>query len=394
MQSLFHSRRSTFLVGLSARLPSTMPGVDYDPTIYKPPRGDSGTEHRDQYKSFKDATTDISSASKAPFALGPEKTSALIGLPWCESTGMVAPAFAASVWAPVGVPAASHFQTASSTYGSMPTAPFHKSVMFEKAKESASVRYLQAPYLAGAMGEGAGLDARPVSSVSTFSLASDRQAEILASAEQRLGERAAQTASWTMSRSLKSQPITAVPDPYLTTTNKSFQPRPSADSQQHRLRGFTTSAFVPARSLNSTPMRVPTAPLDDSSALHGTRYVGVRDSDGGRRLIEVDTTGAPAATAPWKLPTMPSAPPEYPPSTPFVSSHPTTTNDDTVRSVLSSDVEGALSPLPRSPLPPENVVSVKHRRPFAMGYSDGFRTYNEYRILETQKQAATDQTAF
>ena len=54
----------------------------------------------------------------------------------------------------------------------------------------------------------------------------------------------------------------------------------------------------------------------------------------------------------------------------------------------------SLQPLPRSPLPPENVVSVKHRRPFAMGYSDGFRTYNEYRILETQKQAATDQTAF
>ena len=30
---------------------------------------------------------------------------------------------------------------------------------FDKAKEAGSVRYLQAPYLVGAMGEGAGIDA-------------------------------------------------------------------------------------------------------------------------------------------------------------------------------------------------------------------------------------------
>jgi len=45
------------------------------------------------------------------------------------------------------------------------------------------VRYLQAPYLVGEMAAGAGIDARPVSSVSTFSLASERQAEILAGGE-------------------------------------------------------------------------------------------------------------------------------------------------------------------------------------------------------------------
>lgn len=368
-----------------------MPGVDYDPTLYKPPRGTSGTEHRDNYKSFFDATTGVASASKAPYSTGPEKTSSLIGLPWCETKGVGTPTWQKTVWAPVGVPASSHFRPSSSSYGSVQQKSFQKPESFEKPNESASVRYLQAPYLQGEMAVGAGLDARPVSSVSTFSLASERQAEILAGAEQRLGDRMAHTSAWTYSRSLKSRPITAVPEPYQTSTNASFQQRPAADSQQHRLRGFTTSNFVPARSLNSAPMVVPTSALDGSTALHATRFVGVRDSDGGRRLIEVDTTGGPAATAPWKLPTMPTAPPEYPPSTPFVSSQPATRNDDTVRSVSSGEAFDLTAyPLPRSPLPAECVVPVKHRRPFAMGYRDSFRTHDEFRILETAQQAARE----
>ena len=54
-----------------------------------------------------------------------------------------------------------HFRPTSSEYGSLPTAPMHKYPTFEKAKMAASVRYLQAPYLGGAMAEGSGLDARP-----------------------------------------------------------------------------------------------------------------------------------------------------------------------------------------------------------------------------------------
>ena len=51
------------------------------------------------------------------------------------------------------------------------------------------------------------------------------------------------------------------------------------------LRSFITSPLVPARTLNSQPPRCPTAPVDGSSALTYTRYLGVRDSDGGRRMI-------------------------------------------------------------------------------------------------------------
>lgn len=172
----------------------------------------------------------------------------------------------------------------------MSVAPFHMNKEFTKAKESASVRYLQAPYLVGDMAAGAGLDARPTSSVSTFSLVSDKQAEILASGEQRLGERIANTTSWTMARSLRSKPITPSPEPYMTSTAASYKPRPPADSQQHRLRGFTTSQYVPARTLDSAPMGVSTPALATATALHATRYLGVRDSDGGRRLLEIITS--------------------------------------------------------------------------------------------------------
>jgi len=262
----------------------------------------SGTEHRDEYRTFRDATADVPSASKASFAVGPAKTSSLIGLPWVEGVQQQAPSWVKTVWAPVGLPPSAHYRPSSSDYGSMPTSPYHMHASFEKAKPATSVRYLQAPYLTGEMAEGAGIDARPVSSVSTFSLSSERQAAILAGGQQRLGERMAETAVWTMNRSLRSSPILAVPDPYVTSTNASFQQRAPADSQQHRLRSFVTSAYVPARTLDSTPAYCAVPPLSGSQTLHATRFLGVRDSDGGRRLIEMDTTGAPVPTAPWKLP--------------------------------------------------------------------------------------------
>lgn len=368
-----------------------MPGVDYEEQLLypKPPYGTSGTEHRDNFKTYYDATVNAPSASKAPFSLGNSTTSSIIGLPWTENKGIPPPAWQNKVWAPMDISTSAHFRPTSSEYGSQSVLPFHKYPSFDKAKESASVRYLQVPYLAGEMAAGAGLDARPVSSVSTFSLSSDRQAQILASGEQLLGERMAQAASWTAARSLRSSAITPVPNPYLTTTNASFQQRPVADSQQHRLRSFTTSAYVPARSLESAPTYVPSPALVGSAKLHETRYLGVRDSDGSRRILEIDTTGAPPPSA--NLPTAPAPPPEYPPSVPYVSSQPTSRNFDTIRSVMDgSAVDFTATPLPRSPLPDSQKVSVKHRRPFAMGYMDSFRTHDEHKITVTKKQAAAE----
>jgi len=357
----------------------------------------SGTEHRDQYRTFYDASVGSGSAAKAPTALGPDKTASVIGLPWCSSSVPKELAWSHKVWAPVGVAGDVHYRPSSTAIGSSAQKPYHMLPMFEKAKEAASVRYLQAPYLVGEMAAGAGIDARPVSSVSTFSLASHKQADILAGSEARLFERMAQTTSFTASRSLRSAPVTAVPDPYLTSTNASFKPRPMADSQQHRLRGFTTSSYVPERSLDSAPSRCPTAPLDGATTLHATRYLGVRDSDGSRRLIEVDTTGAPAATAAWKLPTAPSEPPPSPSRLPYVSSQPMTRSMDLAKDMadaatLMTDTAalGATAREPRKPWPAEAKVTVKHRRPCAMGYEHGMPCWHEYKIFELQRAAAAE----
>jgi len=362
----------------------------------------SGTEHRDQYRTFYDASVGSGSAQKASIAPGPEKTSTMIGLPWCNSSVPKEVPWSHKVWAPVGVAGNVHYRPTSSSIGSAAQKPYHMLPAFEKPKEAASVRYLQAPYLVGDMAQGAGIDARPVSSVSTFSLASNRQADILAGGEARLFDRMAQTTSFTASRSLRSAPVTAVPDAYLTSTNSSFRPRPMADSQQHRLRGFTTSAYVPERSLDSAPARCPTAPLDGATTLHATRFLGVRDSDGSRRLIEVDTTGAPAPTASWKLPTAPSEPPPEPNRLPFVASQPMTRSMDLAKEMADDAVNistfsgfpgGTASREPRSPWPSNAAVTVKHRRPFAMGYEHGMPIWYEYKIFELQKAAAAEDAA-
>lgn len=352
----------------------------------------SGTEHRDQYRTFYDASVGSGSAQKASIAPGPEKTSTMIGLPWCNSSVPKEVPWSHKVWAPVGVAGNVHYRPTSSSIGSAAQKPYHMLPAFEKPKEAASVRYLQAPYLVGDMAQGAGIDARPVSSVSTFSLASERQAEILAGGEMRLGERLAQTAAFTHSRSLKSAPISPL-DEYLTTTNASYTSRPLCDSQQHRLRMKTTSSFVPARTLDSAPAYCATPALAGGGTMHATRFVGVRDSDGGRRLIELDTTGKPAATNPWKMPTDPTLPPEPPPSIKYVSSQPFSHHNDAERAFLYGDVDASSTSLPRRPWPAEQAVPQKYRRPFAMGFQDGLRSYNEFKIQETKRQVAAEEAA-
>lgn len=360
----------------------------------------SGTEYRDQYRKLTDALEGSGSASKPTLSLGPDKTASSIGLPWCSSAVQPEVEWRRKVWAPVGVPVDVHYTPSSRKVGSLPMKSFHLVPAYDRAKEAGTVRYLQAPYLTGEMAHGAGIDHRPVSSVSTFSLASDRQAEILAGAEARLFDRSGQTAAWTANRSLRSAPITDVPDPYLTTTNQSYTLRPMADSQQHRLRGFKTSSFVLERSLDSTPARCPTAPLEGGTALHSTRYLGVHDSDGSRKLIEVDTTGAPAATNAWKLPTEPMEPPPLPQPVPYVSSHPSTHTQDTARKVAMSASELAdptatarhVASLrePRQPWPAAAAITLKHRRPCAMDTKYGVPIFNEHKIWNKQAAAARE----
>ena len=355
----------------------------------------TGTEHRDMYKSYYEATTSAVAATKPPLDLGPNKTSSTTALPWVTASVDPTVSWVKAPFAPISLGAKAYGRM-SETIGSTPQEPFHVHETRSKPNTAASVRYLQAPYLSGEMAMGAGLDARPVSSVSTFSLQSEKQGAILYGGEQRMSERLAHAAHWTLSRSMRSKPLTADPAPYLTTTNASYQPRNPADSQQHRLRSFNTSALtkVPSRGLESSPTPCPTAPLDGGAAIHATRFLGVRDSDGGRRLIEVNTTGAPAATAPWKLPTEPLPAPELPSSVPYVSSHPAShTTDVAMATMKFGNIDPAATPLPRYPWPADAAVSVKHRRSFAGDYEQGKPKLAEYKIWETKKRAALEAAA-
>ena len=323
--------------------------------------GHSGTEQRDRYRTFLEPSIGTGRASKPPLSLGLEKTATSIGLPWPppQPTGAQDVEWSRA-WMPMGgIDPAAHYRLTSAVHGSGGD-PAHPTVQgaYDKAKQAGTVRYLQAPYLAGSMGDGAGLDYRPTSSVSTTSLASNRQADLLREGESLLGNRLGQTASWTGARSLRSTPILQVPEPYLTTTASSYAMRPGADCQQHKLRSFITSPLVAgeSRSLTSTPARCATAPLDGSTSLHNTRFLGVRDSDGGRLLIEV---GATRAVAP-SLPTKPTIPPPFLDAVKFVPSHPVTHNMATADATLTEATTIDPIALPRYPWPAENPVYTRH----------------------------------
>lgn len=340
-----------------------------------------GTEHRGQYQLYVDATVGVGTANKQPPALGADNTSSLTGLPWPQ--GKVTPSidWSSHVWAP-SVVHKKHFTPTSTQIGSLQPTPVHHHATFEKAKPVPSVRYLQAPMLVGEMGRGSGIDERPPSSVSTFSMA-EKQSALLRDGEQRLAQRMASTRAWTANRSTRSD-VSAVPDGYLTSTLASYQPRPAADMQQHRLRGFTTSSFVNCDPLNSAPQRCPTAPLDGGSSLHSQRYIGLRDSDGSRRLLDTGATAPPFA-----LGTSDTAPlPPPPVARKFVSSQPTTRNTDTVRDMQAGEVDPKASAIERKPWPAEAGVTTKHRRPCAMDIHYGMMRFQEHKITQAKEQAA------
>jgi len=322
-----------------------------------------GTEHRDQFPLAMDAVIGHGSAAKPTLQVGSAKTSSLTGLPWPPQHTLKEVSWARWPREPPTVAAEVHYRPVSAVHGSMPAEAFHRTNSFEQAKPLKDVRYLQAPYLSGALRDGAGIDFRPPTSVSTYSMSSDRQADLLKEGEFLLNSRMGETVAWTANRSLRSAPISQGPEPYLTTTNASFKSRPVADSQQHVLRSFCTSPLVPARTLSSQPPRCPTAPIEGSSSLHFTRYLGVRDSDGGRRLIEVDTTGAPAPM-PYKLPTEPLPMPDAPSGIKHVPSHPLTTNMAFADAMMTETrtIDPSSTPLPRVPWPAECTLVTKHRR--------------------------------
>lgn len=286
-------------------------------------------------------------------------------------------------WAPIGVHK-QHFRPVSTQIGSFQPQPVHRYPMFEKAKPVPSVRFLQAPFLMGEMSNGAGIDSRPASSVGTFAMV-DKQRELLTTGDARLAERMHSVRGWTAARTTRTT-ISDVPDAYLTSTLASFQERPAADMQQHRLRGFTTSSFVgttTADRLNSAATPCPTASLTGGSSLHSQRFLGLRDSDGTRRLLDTHVDGSPSELAPTE--TAPLPPP--PPASSFVSSQPTTRNTDTVHAMVSGEIDPSRGVFNRVPWPEDAKINTfQHRRPGAMDVIDGQMRFQEHKI-EKKKEA-------
>jgi len=270
--------------------------------------GQLGTEHKSRYKLFADAMASTATRSyPRPFDQGPDKTSTSISHPWPKAA--VATPVVWNNWARVQIGTALQDELRPVTADAIRPGLL-KHPMYEQAKMAANVRYLQAPYLVGAMMDGAGLDGRPTTSVSTYSLASAKHKSLLEDAAAGLAARSAQIQAFTHARSLQSQPISSVGDPYLTSSADAFRARPVADSQQHRLRSFVTASQASGDSLESAPKHVEVQPLNGGTVLHATRYIGVRAPDGTRRLLDVDTTGGAAPIrarhpSPYTLPLHP-----------------------------------------------------------------------------------------
>lgn len=367
-----------------------------------------GTESRDQYKTIFGQRSVQQMAYKRESELGSLMTSSVIALPWPAPKDIASVSWPGSV-GPSGVVTPGP-PPESTVYGSEPQRPIHQHPLpnrgppmsrYELPKPAAKVRYLNGPYVTGAMAEGSGIDKRPVSSVSTFQMASDRQKELLVEGHNLLQRRMAENAKWTAERTRKSRPISASPTPYLTTLKASYKERPAADAQQQRVRKLISAplAYTPAgERLSSAPIHKEVTPLAGGTALHATRYLGVQDPDGTRRLLDMDSTGGPL---PIQVPP-PRERPRTAPAIPFVASQPSTkTMDEEANVEESLRRDMSATPLPRRPWPtakPTHPLMLHQRKSFAGDFTSeaplGEPITREYKILATKEQAAAAKAAW
>lgn len=217
------------------------------------------------------------------------------------------------------IPPGAHYAPASMAIsGAVPPLSFRNKFCYKSAP-AATQRYLRTPYLLPG-DAGTGLDSRPASSVAAFDLGGAYAAALLNAAEVNYQKRASTASSWTAEHAA-NPPVLMPAESYRTTTKDSFPLRSGADTQQQRMRDWTSSKHVNSLSLSSSTLRCPTAPLADSTALHTQRFLAIRSSDGGRRVIDT----AEAFDAPPAAPPVPVLLRE-PRLTAYVPSQPTTTS--------------------------------------------------------------------
>ena len=213
-----------------------------------------GTETRDHYKPSSVTASVPSSGQIGPPALtlGSSVTSSVIAFPWPTPAAPVEQPWTTASMEPTSVPASVHYRPQSAGYGSTPAQSFHAQPSMQKPLPCGSVRYLQGPYLVGSMRDGAGIERRPTSAQAHFTFTSRRQKEILQDGERNLWDRGASINAFVAARS-RVRPQPRPGDAYLTSTKASFNTRPAADSQQHRLRAFNTAKMYIGHSPTLTP---------------------------------------------------------------------------------------------------------------------------------------------
>ena len=98
----------------------------------------------------------------------------------------------------------------------------------------------------------------------------------LDAAEHNYLKRSGSAQSWALGQSEYKGPILMPAEMYRTTTKDAFPPRSRADTQQQRMRDHNTTKHVSDHSLSSSTLLRPTAPLENGTALHLTRFLPVR----------------------------------------------------------------------------------------------------------------------
>ena len=383
-----------------------------------------GTEHRDQYKSLYAQTSVQQLAVKPEQNNGPDLTSSLIALPWPQPKDVPKVAWPGSAGVGdsgvVGIPLAE-----SSVLGDHVVKEAHRHPLphrgpphsqYARCPPAARARYLNVPYLVGAMAEGTmPTDKRATTSMAMSQLHSEREKELLVQGAAIFQRRMEEAAAWTAARAEEAGPITPSPSPYQTTHRASYAPRPIADSQQQRMRKSVTSSFSAAalagsltasgtvESMTGEPITVEAEPIPGGSALHATRFLGVRDPNGTRRFVEVDTTGGPVITLPLRNLRPQSAPAGHRTAPMFVPSHPQTRamdEDTNVRTGVKMDL-APKPPIPRQQWPtdaPTHPIMVHQRKSFAGDFTADFplgeSVMREYKIAATKVQAAAAKEAW
>ena len=135
--------------------------------------------------------------------------------------------------------------------------------------------YLNTPYLLP-KDAGTGLDSRRTSAMAMQDVGGEKAIAYLDAAEHNYSKRSGSAQSWASGESAYKGPVLMPAEMYRTTTKAAFPLRSRADVQQQRMRDRNTTKHVNDHSLSRSTLLCPTAPLEDGTALHVTRFLPVR----------------------------------------------------------------------------------------------------------------------